>query len=228
LMVGLRDGLIDQTNTKSNIVSVKDYYETRNIQLTAEQKTLLEDIFTKLTDKAVSAAVGGNIYEQSKAEILSILPSNLAVDVEWLFKEFESVVSDTQANSSQQDKRKQVLQDIINLITKNIAVDGQTVKTNQIDPLDMKTIIMPNMCNILNFYTILSDACPNDNVKIVANADTIKSANATSSSTWWKIALIVLWIIVGVFVILVIIFAIRAKMNQKEEMENPPESWTNG
>jgi len=39
-----------------------------------------------------------------------------------LFKEFESVASDTQTpNSSQQDKRKQVLQDIINLITKNIA-----------------------------------------------------------------------------------------------------------
>jgi hypothetical protein len=52
------------------------------LQLTEEQKILLEDIFTKLTDKAVSAALGGNIYEQSKAEILSILPSNLAVDVE--------------------------------------------------------------------------------------------------------------------------------------------------
>jgi len=38
---------------------------------------------------------------------------------------------------------------------------------------------MPNMCKILAFYTIVSDACPNDNVKIVANADTIKAANAT-------------------------------------------------
>jgi hypothetical protein len=56
LMVGLRDGLIDQIDTKSNIVSVKDYYETKAIQLSDTQKTLLEDIFTKLTDKAVSAA----------------------------------------------------------------------------------------------------------------------------------------------------------------------------
>jgi len=82
LMVGLRDGLIDQTNTKSNVVSVKDFYETHGIQLSADQKTLLEDIFTKLTDKSVSAAGGGNVYQQSKAEILTILPSNLAVDVE--------------------------------------------------------------------------------------------------------------------------------------------------
>jgi hypothetical protein len=82
MMVGLRDGLIDQTDTKSNIVSIKDYYETRAIQLSEDQKTLLEDIFTNLSDKAVSAAGGGNAYEQSKAEILSYLPSNLAVDVE--------------------------------------------------------------------------------------------------------------------------------------------------
>jgi len=81
-MVGLRDGLIDQNDTKSNVVSVKDYYETHDVKLTEEQTTLLEDIFTKLTDKAVSAAGGGNEYQQAKAEILTILPSNLAVDVE--------------------------------------------------------------------------------------------------------------------------------------------------
>jgi len=48
--------LIDQNNTKSNIVAVKDYYDTNALQLSGDQKTLLEDIFTKLTDKAVSAA----------------------------------------------------------------------------------------------------------------------------------------------------------------------------
>jgi hypothetical protein len=69
-------------DTKSNVVSVKDYYETHAVKLSEEQVSLLEDIFTKLTDKAVSAAGGGNAYDQAKAEILSILPSNLAVDVE--------------------------------------------------------------------------------------------------------------------------------------------------
>ena len=182
LMVGLRDGLIDQTNTKSNVVAVKDFYDTRGLQLSGDQKTLLEDIFTKLTDKSVSAAIGGTIY-----------------------------------------KRKQVLQDIVNLITKNIAPAWQTVQVNQIDPLDMTNVIMPNMCKILAFYTIVSDTCPNANVKIVANAAAIKSANASWSARW-KIILIVLWIIVGIFVILVIVFAVRARMNQQEEsLEAPPE-----
>lgn len=226
LMVGLRDGLIDQINTKSNIVSVKDYYETHDIKLTDEQKTMLESIFTSLTDKAVSAAGGGNEYQQAKAEILMILPSNLAIDVEWLFNEFESVISDTtQTDASQQDKRKQVLQDIINLIKKNIAAEGTEVQTNQIDPLDMETIIMPNMCKILAFYSIASDACPNNAIKAITNADTIKADNATGWTSRWKIVLIILWIIVGIFVVLVIIFAIRAKMNQETENTETPPEW---
>ena len=225
LMVGLRDGLIDQNNTKSNLVSVKDFYETHTIKLTEEQSLLLEEIFTKLTDKAVCAANGCNQYQQSKAEILSILPSNLAVDVEWLFKEFESVVSDNnQEATSQQDKRKQVLQDILNLIKKNLAPEWQEVKTNQVDPVDMTNTIMPHMCKILSFYGIVSDACPNEWTKIVENPDTIKADNA-GWSWWWKIILIVLWILVGIFVILVIVFAIRAKMNQEtENAETPPEN----
>jgi len=225
LMVGLRDGLIDQIDTKSNVVSVKDYYETHTIDLNDEQKVQLENIFMQLTDKSVAAAGGGNEYQLAKAEILSILPSNLAVDVEWLFKEFESVVSDTtELNASQQDKRKQVLQDIINLITKNLAAAWVEVKTNQVDPLDMTTIIMPNMCNIIAFYSIASDACPNNAIKSV---DAIIQSTPSSSISRRKIILIILWILLGAFVVLVIIFAIRAKVNQdKENTEVSPDSNT--
>jgi heme/copper-type cytochrome/quinol oxidase subunit 2 len=62
----------------------------------------------------------------------------------------------------------------------------------------------------------------------VTNPDGIVASNAASSNRW-KIILIVLWILVGIFVILVIIFAVRAKMNQQEEgSETSPESSSNG
>ncbi len=220
LLVGLRDGLIDNVDTSSNIVAVKDYYETHTITLTDEQKIMLENIFTSLSNKAVAAAWWGNTYDLAKAEILSILPTNLRVDIEGLFKEFESVVSDTtQEDASQIDKRKAVLQDIINVIRKNLASEGSEVQANQIDPLDMKVIIMPNMCKILAFYSIASDACPDNDIKVVQWADDIQSDNASSGGSRWKIILIILWILVSVFIVLVIVFAVRAKMNQQEEDE---------
>ncbi len=116
------------------------------------------------------------------------------------------------------------MQDIINLITKNLAKQDTQVENNQVDPVDMKNIIMPNMCVILGFYSIASDACPDNALKLVDANTTIKADNA-SGIAWWKILIIVFACLVGVFIILVIIFAIKAKMNQQEENEEtPPET----
>lgn len=222
LLVSLRDGLIDQIDTKSNVVSLKDYYDTHTITLSDEQLWLLTSIFTQLTDKSVSAANGGNLYQQSKAEILSILPTNLAVDIEWLFKEFESITSDptVQATTSQQDKRKAILQEIITLISKNISSDATSVSTDQIDPLDMDDIIMPNMCKILSFYSLASEACPENDIKVVDENTTALSTS--SGMVRRKIVLIIFGALVVVFVVLVVIFAIKAKMNQQEDNEETP------
>lgn len=86
-----------------------------------------------------------------------------------MFKEFESITSDptVQATTSQQDKRKAILQEIITLISKNISSDATSVSTDQIDPLDMDDIIMPNMCKILSFYSLASEACPENDIKVV-------------------------------------------------------------
>ncbi|MEI8091772.1 MAG: hypothetical protein WCG98_06220 [bacterium] len=86
-----------------------------------------------------------------------------------LFHTFETVVSED-TNNSQQDKRKEALQSVINLISKNLAAAGATVKTDQVDPLDMDAVIMPNICKIMSFYNLVSELCPNNDVKIVDTA----------------------------------------------------------
>ncbi|MFA7718271.1 MAG: hypothetical protein WC875_06170, partial [Candidatus Absconditabacterales bacterium] len=148
-----------------------------------------------------------------KAEILSLLPSNLAVDVNALFNDFENAVSQSSTNS-QQDNRKKILQDIIDTIDKNLAQAGQTINENQVDPLDMDTIIMPDICKIVAFYNIVSTLCPNNDVKIVE--ETVVVSNPSKIS-WIKIILRIVGIAVGIFLILVIVFAIRARMNKGAE-----------
>jgi hypothetical protein len=64
LLVTLRDGLIDSTATKSNIVAVKNYVTTTpDLQLTQAQQSTLDDLYTRLADKSVVAAEGGNVYQ---------------------------------------------------------------------------------------------------------------------------------------------------------------------
>lgn len=121
-----------------------------------EEIILDEIIDTKKNSTPVMRAQGGNQYEVSKANILFVLPSNLSVDVEWLFKIFESIVYDFQ-----QDKRERILQEILDLIKKNISQEWAWVDENKIDQSDMINIIMPNMCMIFNFYNIISETCLN-------------------------------------------------------------------
>lgn len=105
LVLQLRDGLIDTNATKSNLVAVREYQQTNQIVLDATQQSLLDAVFTRLSDKSVIAAEGGNEYQKAKAEILSILPTNLSVEVDALFKEFETIVSKG-VDNSEQDQRK--------------------------------------------------------------------------------------------------------------------------
>lgn len=215
LVTQLRDNLIDKIATKSNLVAVKEYRETSTVTLDATQKAALQSIFTRLSDKSVVAAEWGWVYLQAKADILDALPVNLRVDVDALFSDFETAVSS--ASTSQQDQRKEILQSILTLIQKNANVAGQPVKENQIDTVDIESVIVPNLCRIMNFYSIASVTCPNVDIKIV---DTPVAAANTSGGTRRKILLRIVGIGAGIFLILIWVFAIRAKIKQANEDED--------
>gem|GEM_PF-1591066 len=132
LLMTLKAGLLDEVDTKGTVVAIKDYQKTHELTLTDEQSKQLEEILTSLSDASVTAADGLNEYEQAKADILALLPYNLASDVKAKFYEFETAVggeSDTEVGVevSQQDKRKTLLQDIITLISKSVAPAGVEV-----------------------------------------------------------------------------------------------------
>ena len=90
-----------------------------------------------------------------KSNIISILPLTLGKNIENLFSAF-----DTETGDLQQSHRKQIIQKITNLIKMNVVPDGQHIEANQITADDMEWIIVPNLCNLMKFYNILSGECP--------------------------------------------------------------------
>jgi PKD repeat protein len=219
LLRQLKDGLLDTIATKSNVVALKDYQQQHPLYLNTDQTELLTFVYNRLTDASIIAAEWGSIYQTAKAEILGTLPTNLKVDVQALFNDFETVVSENGSNISQQDKRKAALQAIIDLIKKNLAPDSKNIWSNRVDPLDMDEIILPNICTIMSFYSLVSPLCPNDTTKIVDSSVAVTDT-ASGSSSWIRIVLWVLGIWVGIFVLLIWVFAIRAKIRQAQEDES--------
>jgi len=81
----------------------------------------------------------------------------------------------------------------------------------------MDTIIMPSICVIMQFYSIPSNLCNGEDIKAVPEDLAVESGK--TSTSFLKIILIVLGILVGVFLVLVVIFAVRARMTQQQEEE---------
>jgi hypothetical protein len=202
-------------------VAIKDYISSHEVVLTENEKNDLDVIVTSLSDASVTAAAGANEYEQAKAEILVVLPHNLASDVKTKFAEFETTVGsmvngEADQMVSQQDQRKVILQEIVDLISASVAPPGVTVGDNQIDAGDMEIIVMPNICKIMAFYSIPSTSCSSDTLKAIPEETNVNQTQ-TGVQRRVKILFIVLGVVVVSFVGLIVVFAMRAKAKEGEE-----------
>lgn len=222
MLKGLRDNISDKSSTLSTVVSLKDYLGRNTIKLDEKQDDMLKKIFLELSNRSTAAAEWLGEYGIAKQDILSILPTNLAIDVDGLFKEFETIVGDASLGISQQDKRKESLQKIINVISKNVAPDWSTPTNTQIDKTDMDTIVLPNICTIMNIYSIPSSLCSTTDIKSVP--DNVPLETGTQSTNWLKIIFIVLWILVVGFIGIVVVFAVKAKMKQEQEEQEETQT----
>ncbi len=215
LLINLQKWIIDPTETQSNLVAVQNYLLDENVDsLTDDEKKEIQRIVNELSDSTSISAMWWTEYDTAKKEILQILPSNLRVDVERLFSDFENVKWDTEQQLSQNDKRKSILNEIISLISQKITTNVEEQKPDEIVKDDMDSIIMPNICKIMNYYDIASETCASDDVKVVD--DTAVQVEKWARSGL-KILLIVLLSSVWLLVAVIAFFAIKAKMNKQED-----------
>ena len=164
--------------------------------------------------------------------ILAILPGDLLTQTNELFNQFDAVNGDATTQTSQQEKRKEILQQIVTLISSHVADPDKAIADNQIEKNDMDTIVMPDICSIMEMYSIPSSFCSTSTLKAVPDGIVTQQGTTpvkVSSTSVIKIIFIILGAFVGIFMILVIIFAIRAKMRQeKEENAGIPTPPTQG
>lgn len=218
LLLNLQKWILNTAEVQSNVVAINEYLATTtDLNLTDAQMESLKWILNELSDSTTVSAAWWNAYEIAKIEILSILPTNLKVIVEQLFYDFENAKWDQENWITENDAKKSILNEIISTISSKITADETNQKEDEITRSDMEDIIMPNMCNILNYFDIPSEKCSSSETKIVENTDSIQAENWTSWKSALKIILIVIWSIVWVLVLLVVVFALKARLKKDEE-----------
>jgi hypothetical protein len=82
---------------------------------------------------------------------------------------------------------------------------------------DIETQVLPKVCDVMWFYDIVSEICPDESgIKL--------GSDKTSNSSWWfntilKRTGIVVGILWGIFLLIVIFFAIKARIQQNNDEE---------
>lgn len=221
LLINLQKWILNQTENQSNVVAIQDYLsQNPDVNLTDTEKDDLNRILWKLTDSTTISAVWWTTYDYAKYEILAILPTNLRVDIEKLFYDFENAKWDSEKWIWENDAKKAKLNEILTVIQGKIADNDETQQADQITRSDMTDIIMPNMCIILQYYNIPSEKCISEDTKFVdsgSKIDASGSSDNTKTKKWLKIVLITIWSLVWILAIMILLFAIKAKFNKHDE-----------
>jgi hypothetical protein len=151
------------------------------------------------------AAQWGTAYEQAKAEILLLAGTSRRPEVEPYFVAIENT------NGSTDEIRNQ-LQLLTEYMQSQVGIEGG------IDQTDLNLIIMPNICRILNYYTIPSETCAA--IAAQQSDEFVPSVPEDTDSAWSPLrsilrrVLIVLGVLILIFGGLVGFFALKAKRAQ--------------
>ena len=124
---------------------------------------------------------------------------------------------------SQQDLRKEKLQDILTLIKWKSTENSETQKDDEIAKSDLDRIVVPNMCRIMYYYEIPSNSnlCWDIEVIQIPEVSDVEQPRASKGKlkTWLKVLIISLSSLIWVFILLVIFFAVKAKIGRSKEDE---------
>ena len=226
LLLNLQQWLVSDAETEENTIALHEYLNSEaNISAEDTEKQEIWNIVKSLSNATVISAVWWTDYEIAKAEILSILPRNLRTTVSRLFNDFEVAEANFKESwTSQLDERKSKLQEIINTIKSKTTEDLEHQKEDEITKTDLDEVVIPNICKIMNYYNIPSNTnlcgISEDTVTIPEVKDKdIQKVSKGKLSTWLKVLIISLSSLIWIFILLVIFFAIKAKINRSKEEE---------
>lgn len=204
ILLQLRNAIVAGDNTSSLVLQLKDVIENQQGNIDAMTQQQLWDIIASLEDKTTIGAQWWTTYAQSRSAIIDFFPTSRKSEVATLFEEIDNAAWD-------KAKIKNALYKVLD-IWKEEADKGNMTE-------DDGRLLQQEICTIINYYEIPGTSCKaptTDGEEVVTPTDT--ETTSSSSSLWRKIAKIV-GIVVGIlwlwFIILVVIFAIKAKKKQE-------------
>ncbi len=198
LLSDLLNNIIDKVNRASILLELHDVVEKWIDWLDSEDITKIKSIISDLSDVATNVALSDG--DSTVDDTISSIEMYF-----WDDNNQINTLLDSLKNTTSKEKRKEILQKVMNLwlkYHKDWSIDDETLQ-----------LMKSDICVLLKYYEIPSNAC----------WTWLKTTDIKAISTWMSVLKIVgifLLVIFVIFIIIVVIFVIKAKKARKDNEED--------
>lgn len=204
-------------NQTETIINLRVYLENTKAWLTDSQIQSIHDLIKEFETSDTIALEWWNIVDQVRQFLIDYAPGEL---MKAQISDAFAVIQALPEPAAKPEIVKTQLATILNIFNENsvTALDSQNPGNEEkIIDSDVETQILPRICEVLNFYTIASPNCP--------DADGTNRASESTETTvmgrvikWVGITVGVLW---WIFLLIVIFFAVKARLQQNADETTP-------
>lgn len=220
LLIKMADNVKTNSSQTEAIINMRVFLENSKAGLSEDQLTSITTIMKEFETSDSIALNGGNIVDQVRQFLIDFAPS---ASMKTQIKEYFDVIANLPEPAAQPEIVKNQLQSVVQLFSDNAVSSLESQNKGNEEKViidDIETQVIPRICDVLSFYGIGSNLCPDDaNVKV-----------ATATNSGWGIWAVLKWvgivvgILWGIFLLIVIFFAVKARLQQNADEEAQTET----
>lgn len=207
---------INKSQTE-HIINLRVFLENTKAGLTEKQIDSINNLLAEFETSDTIAIAWWNVVDQARQFLIDFAPSeSMKSQVVAAF----DVIKNLAEPGSQPEVVKTELQKILQLFEANSVSQLESQNKGNEEKIivdDIETQVLPKICDVLWFYSIVSDLCPDESWV------TLKNPTTDTSTTWFNTILKWTGIIVGIlwwiFLLIVIFFAVKARLQSNEDEE---------
>ena len=220
LLQEMADNVKINKNQTETIINLRVFLESTKAGLTDAQLQSIQDLIKEFETSDTIAFDGGTIVDQVRQFLIDYAPwQSMKTQISDAFGVIQALpepAAQPEVVKTQLALIGQIFQD--NSVT---ALESQNPwNEEKIIRDDIETQITPRICEVLNYYEIVSEKCPNaDNI-----ATTDSSWQTSVMGTVLKWVAIVVGVLWWIFLLIVIFFAVKARLQQNADETAPPSA----
>jgi PKD repeat protein len=217
LLVNMADDIRVNKSQTENIINLRVFLENTKAGFTDSQILGITKLLEEFETSDTVALNGGNIVDQARQFLVDFAPSDLMKSQ--VIASFD-VIKNLTEPAGQPEIVKSEMQKVIQLFELNSVsqLESQN-KWNEEKVIvdDIETQVLPKICDVLWFYSIASDKCPD------GSWVQLEQTPSLTSTVWINVILkrlgIGVGILWGVFLLIVVFFAVKARIQQNNDEE---------